>query len=387
MRRRAALGLAVGLGLLVAAGAPIARAGGFAAWILEHMTPDAPFGAQEPPPAPDSAAPGAWSARPELDDLADRAPPGLAAVAPEAARMDVFYVHPTSSIARVWNAPADDPALAAATDRGGALIQASGFNGVGAVWAPRDRQAAGVAFQRPSADGDAAIALAYSDVERAFARFVERRPPGRPFAVVGHSQGAALAARLVARRVAGTPLQAELVAAWIVGSGLTHEQLAREAPAMRACAGPDDTGCVIGWNARSPDHVPGGVEVAWPAGERRICTNPLTGVGEGGAAPAAANLGAVFLQHGDPAPRPGFADAACVDGTLRVQVHGQIPRDLLSRVLDAVMGKGNYHPVDFELFWSNVRADAARRVAAWERGRADGRGAAEAVPPGEQPPG
>lgn len=246
-----------------------------------------------------------------------------------------------------WNASAEDPKIAAAGDRGGVLIQASAFNGIAAIYAPRYRQCTGTAFYTPSADGDAAIDLAYSDIDRAFTAFLARRSPGRPFLLAAHSQGAALLARLLARRVAGTPLRDQLVAAWIIGSGLTHEGLARDAPDVRACAGPNDVGCVVAWNARSPDNKPGGVALWYPAGE-------------GGPMPASANLRAVFLQSPDP------ADAACEDGTLRVQLHRKVPRDLASRILDWAMGKGNYHPIEYELFWSNIRSNAAERLAAWE---------------------
>ena len=82
--------------------------------------------------------------------------------------------------------------------------------------------------------------------------------------------------------------------------------------------------------------------------------------------PASANLGAVFLQSPNPELRPGLADAACVDGTLRVQLYAKVPRDLPSRILDWAMGKGDYHPIEYELFWSNIRTNAAERVAAWE---------------------
>lgn len=354
----ALLGLSVGI--------PIARAGGLSTWLIRSITPKGPFTEEVPPSAPDYSVPTAWSALPELADLADRVPPGLSAVAPADARVDVFYIHSTSSVAPTWNASAADPKIADASDRGGVLIQASAFNGIGAIYAPRYRQSTGVAFYTPSADGDLAIDLAYSDIDRAFTAFLARRTPDRPFMLAAHSQGAALLARLMIHRVSGTPLRDQLVAAWIIGSGLTHEGLTRDAPDVPACAGPRDVGCVVAWNARSPDNKPGGVELWYPAGEHRVCTNPLSGVGEGGPMPASANLGAVFLQSPNPTPRPGLADAACVDGTLRVQLHGKVPRDLPSRILDWAMGKGNYHPIEYELFWSNIRSNAAERVAAWE---------------------
>ncbi len=363
-------GLLVPLGVVVllgtSGGISVARAGGFGTWLFRSITPKGSFAEAAPPSAPDYSALTAWSALPELDDLADRVPPGVSAVAPAVARVDVFYIHSTSSAAPEWNASAEDPKVAAASDRGGVLIQASAFNGIGAIYAPRYRQATGTAFYTPSAAGDAAIELAYSDIDRAFTGFLARRAPGRPFLLAAHSQGAALLTRLLARRVSGTPLRGQLVAAWIIGSGLTHEGLARDAPDVPACAEPHDVGCVVAWNARSPDNKPGGVEVWYPAGEHRVCTNPLSGVGEGGPMPASTNLGAVFLQSPNPTPRPGLADAACVDGTLRVQLHGEVPRDLPSRILDWAMGKGNYHPIEYELFWSNIRSNAAERLAAWE---------------------
>ena len=365
-RRLRGMLLVTGAALLCAL--PVARAGGFSAWVMRSMAPKGSFAEAAPPPAPDYALPSAWSALPEVDDLGDRVPPGVLAVRPADARVDVFFIHSTSSVAATWNSPTDDPKIVTATDRGGVLIQASAFNGIGAIYAPRYRQATGTAYYTPSADGEAAIELAYADIDRAFSAFLARRTAGRPFLVASHSQGAALASRLVARRIAGTALRAELVAAWIIGSGLTHEGLTRDAPDVPPCAGPRDTGCVVAWNARSWDAEPA-VEVAYAPGERRICTNPLSGVGEGGPMPASANLGAVFLQSPDPAPRPGLADAACVDGTLRVHLYGRPPRDLPSRILDRVMGKGNYHPIEYELYWSNIRASAAERLDAWEQAR------------------
>ena len=205
-----AIGSLVLAGLAV--GVPVARAGGLSAWVMRTLAPKEPFAASVAPAPPDYASPEAWSALPERDDLADRVPPGMVATSPAAARVAVFYLHPTASVAPVWNAPADDVKLAVATDRGGVLIQASAFNAVGVVHAPRYRQATGAAYYTPSPDGERAIEIAYSDIDRAFDAFLARRTAGRPFLLAGHSQGAVLAARLLARRVAGTPLREELVA-------------------------------------------------------------------------------------------------------------------------------------------------------------------------------
>lgn len=54
------------------------------------MTPGVAFEAEAPPPAPDHASPGNWSALPERDDSADRAPTGAAAVDQLRVGVDVF---------------------------------------------------------------------------------------------------------------------------------------------------------------------------------------------------------------------------------------------------------------------------------------------------------
>src|SRR6185369_9051756 len=135
------------------------------------MTPRVTFDLETPPPPPDYAKPGNWSALPERDDSADRAPTGAGTVDQLHTSVDVFYVHPTSYVGNRWNAPTDEPALNEATDRVATGIQASAFNGCCSVYAPRYRQANGTAFTHPSPDGGRAIALAYTDVHRAFEEF------------------------------------------------------------------------------------------------------------------------------------------------------------------------------------------------------------------------
>lgn len=329
------------------------------------MTPGAPFADEAPPAAPDYADPRSWSALPERDDLADRAPAGAPAVDPSRAGADVFYLHPTSYVGSRWNGPVDDAKLNEATDRVATGIQASAFNGCCAVYAPRYRQASTTIFYRPSADGERAIALAYEDVRRAFDAFSARRGAGRPFILASHSQGSVLAERLLHEAISGTELRGQLVAAYLVGGRVTEAGLRERAPDIPPCRAPDDHGCVVAWNARGPGYVPSEFELHRPDPRERLCTNPLSWRADGAHAPAALNLGAVFLESDDPAPRVGFADARCADGTLVVSHVGAAPRDLPSRVLDHVMGDGNYHAIEVQMFFMNLRQNASVRLAAF----------------------
>lgn len=363
-RRRTVVRVACWAGLVVAVAALLV-AWNIGVLVRFAMAPGVPFDAEAPPSAPDYADPRSWSALPERDDLADRFPPGSPAIDPGQAFADVFYVHPTSYTGSRWNAPTDDAALNQATDRVATGIQASAFNGCCAVYAPRYRQANGTAFYHPSADGDRALDVAYGDIERAFAAFQARRGPGRPFVLASHSQGSVLAERLLYEVISGTELRDQLIAAYLIGGRVTEAGLRERAPDIPVCRAPDDLHCVIAWNARGPDHVPTRFELHRPDSRERVCTNPLSWRADGAVAATELNLGAVFLETDDIAPRLGFADARCAGGTLILSRIGVAPRDLPSRILDHVLGSGNYHAIEYQVFFMNLRQNAIARVSAF----------------------
>jgi hypothetical protein len=276
-------------------------------------------------------------------------------------------VHPTSYLGRRWNAPIDDPALNDATDRLATRLQASAFNACCAVYAPRYRQANGTPFTQPSADGERAIDLAYGDVRRAFAAFEARRGADRPFLLAAHSQGSVLAERLLYEVVSGGPRRDRLVAAYLIGGPVTLAGLRESAPDIPPCRAADDLHCVVAWNAREARYLPTGFEMVRSDRRERLCTNPLSWRLDGAPAPADLHLGAVFLESEDAAPRPAFTDARCEGGTLVVDPAGAVPRDLPSRLLDHVLGAGNRHAIEFQLFFLDLRENASLRAAAWLR--------------------
>ncbi len=213
--------------------------------VLYWMTPSDAFDPSHLPAPPDYAEPGSWSALPERPDAADAEARGLPAADQRTAGADVFYVHPTSYVGPLWNAPVDDPGLNADTDRVATRIQASAFNECCAVHAPRYRQANGTAFTHPSEDGRRALDVAYADVREAFAHFLARRDAARPFLLASHSQGSVLAFRLLREEIAPSERRERLVAAWLIGAPLTQEAVAQELPELPPCASPEQTGCVI----------------------------------------------------------------------------------------------------------------------------------------------
>ena len=344
--------------------------------VVALMHPRGSFRGAAPPLPPDYQDPAHWSALPEREDAADATVPQLPAVDPRAAPADVFYVHPTTYIGSAWNGPVDDPRLSAATDRVATRIQASAFNGCCAIYAPRYRQANGMGFSFPSTDAQQALELAYADVLAAFRSYLGRSASGqgRPFILAAHSQGTVLAYRLLREQIARTKLRERLVAAYLIGGPVATDVLAQQAPEVPVCAEPEQTGCVVAWNARGPHHARGPFEMNIREGdlqapapplERQVCVNPLTWKADGVGAPAALNQGALFLESAAPRILPGFASAACRGGVLVVDEIGRAPRDLMSRLLDHALGRENYHPIEYQIFFVNLRANAAARVAAY----------------------
>jgi hypothetical protein len=313
-----------------------------------------------------------WIARPDIaGNPALWAPAGYApAEAPAAA---VFFIHPTSYIGRDhWNATLTEPetnARAAIFLRG----QASAFNAAGEIWAPRYRQATFGAFLTSVADANRALDLAYRDVAAAFDAFLTQVDPKRPIILAGHSQGALHLTRLLRERVAGKPLARRIVAVYVVGWPVSKAtDLA--ALGLPECTRADQAGCLLSWQSFAEPADPSLIletydhTIGFDGRPRKdtpmVCTNPLTGTADA-TAPASENLGTLFpsADLSTAAIAPGKVPAACQGrGLLMI---GASPPDLGNYVLPG----NNYHVYDYSLFWANVRADADRRLAAFQTQR------------------
>jgi hypothetical protein len=326
------------------------------------LVPSVAFTAPPASETPDYAKLASWAAHPGLPgDAARWAPAGYtAAPRPGAA---VFFVAPTVLTDRSrWNAAlTDEPERLEAYLRN----QASLFNSVGAIWAPRYRQATYGAFLTTKPDAQKALDLAYSDVLAAFDVFVAAQPKDTPIILAGHSQGSLHLLRLLKERVAGTPLAQRIVAVYIPGWPVS---VTADLPALGlpACHIADETGCILTWQSfaepaeykaiRDVFDAGTGLTGAKRLGTEMLCVNPIEGVVTTTAAPPTANFGALVPEKGGGTLRPKTIGAACTPtGILSI---GAPPPGFGEYVLPG----NNYHVFDFPLFWANLRADAERRV-------------------------
>lgn len=332
--------------------------------------PSESFQTQKATPADAYRDRAMWLARPDIPNNPALWVPGGYQPGTPGSGAAVFFIHPTSYISKAhWNAPIDD----AETNGRAELFlrgQASAFNAAGEIWAPRYRQATFGAFLTSVEDAERALDLAYRDVDAAFTAFLAQVDPRRPLILAGHSQGALHLSRLLTERVAKEAgLKRRVVAAYVVGWPIS---MTADLPAMGlpACTRPDQTRCILSWQSFGEPADPSlildvfdqtdGYTGAPRKDTAMLCTNPLTGM-PGGAAPAAANLGTLY-------PAADLKSAAIVAGRVPATCDG---RGILTigegpSVGPYVLPGNNYHVYDYSLFWANVRADADRRLKAFQ---------------------
>jgi hypothetical protein len=358
-----------GLTVLVIAGAVAYR-------IFQHdlmrwvMVPKTEFKAIPMPPGTNYRQARLWIARPDIrNNPALWAPDGFHPT--REPRASVFFIHPTSFLeSSAWNAPLDDEE---SQWRARLFVrsQASAFNSVGEVWAPKYRQAAFGAFLTTKEDAQRALDFAYRDVVAAYRVFLEQAPEGRPIILAAHSQGSLHLMRLLQEHVRGSGAADRIVAAYVIGWPVS---MTADLPALPlpACETAGQSGCVLSWQSFSepadPQQVtdvydestgPGGVS---RAGTAMLCVNPLTGA-IGGEAPASANLGTLI-------PNDEFTEAEFRRGAVsaRCDVRGFLltgDNDRMPEMGPYALPGNNYHVYDYALFWANVRADAERRLASF----------------------
>lgn len=331
-------------------------------WVL---VPSAEFTEVPMPKGSSYADPAMWISRPGMDnDPSNWRPRDMAE--PPAPRASVFFIHPTSFLEKsAWNGPIDHEE---SRWRAGLFVQsqASAFNGVGEVWAPRYRQATFGAFLTDDPNATRALDFAYRDVLEAFEQFLREAPADRPIILAGHSQGSYHLTRLLNERIKGRPEHARIAAAYVIGWPLSTTVDLPELP-LPACSRAGQAGCIMSWMSFAEPADPTMIVDTWDGttglngqprrGTPMLCTNPLTG-NQGDSAPAEANRGTLIPNDDltDGTIVAGRVPARCGDrGFLLI---GDNPPDMGSYVLPG----NNYHVYDYTLFWTNLRADVEARL-------------------------
>ena len=246
--------------------------------------------AQSANPAPDYSEDWTWLCLPGRRDICTMPlptteltpegyrPPGIAPVAKDST-VDCFVVHPTVSRDSSMNSdliPGDDE------ERAAIASQFARFAGTCRMFAPMYRSMTIGAVTVASAGGDVTgpARLAFGDVRRAWREYLARHNKGRPYVLIGHSQGALMLQQLIANDIEGRPEAARMKLAIIPGFNLLVPQGKRVGGTLKKtpiCASPGETNCVLTWvsfRERNPPPEGAIFGIASAPGMTVACTNP-----------------------------------------------------------------------------------------------------------------
>jgi Protein of unknown function (DUF3089) len=295
-----------------------------------------------------------WAAHPDKVDLADNTVPTLQNEQKDAP-IDVFFLYPTiytgsKKYQTNWNAPVDYEPFNTDVDKSAIKFQASVFNAVGKIYAPRYRQAHIKSYYLADKEScKKAFDFAYEDVKTAFEYYLKNHNNGRPIIIASHSQGTTHAMRLVKEYFDGKPLQNKLVVAYLVGIPVPKNYFT----SIEICDSPEKTTCFCTWRTFEYGHEPKKI-----VRNNIAVVNPLTWKTDDTYAPATLNQGGVIYDYKK--IRKGFTDAQIHDGILwahKPRFRGSI-----------LLRTKNYHPGDFNFYYMNVRENAKLREGAfWKR--------------------
>lgn len=339
----------------------------------EKLTEAIPTTVSIDPSIPDYKNIKFWAAHADAPGTSANSPQGMVK-SNRSKEADVFYVHPTVLRSQTeWNQRIDDDSINLVIDANVIARQSSVFNDCCQVYAPRYRAATFLATSDRFFEGRGGEAydLAYSDVLRAFDHFLEHENKGRPFIIAGHSQGGLMVSRLLKDRVDNKEAQQRMIAAYAIGYNLAVGEFGKKYKTLQPCNEPLQTGCVLSWNAITPEadlnlysNMSGALYVRTygiEEGKETLCINPLTWDASKPNADRSYSKGAV---PGDPGNGPikemqaNKVSASAQKGFLVVEVDSTLE-------LTPLQG-GSMHYHEFGLFYEDIRQNIAARIDAFK---------------------
>jgi Protein of unknown function (DUF3089) len=359
-------------------------------------------------PAPNDYALGQnWLCRPDrrdactiAQDTGAVAPDGTLSVSPykaaTAPEADCFYVYPTVSFDTTGNSDM------VANDEERRVIEAqfARFGSQCRTFAPLYRSVTLTALRALMAGKPIAAdrELNYADVRDAWNHYRAHDNGGRPFVLIGHSQGAGLLKRLVAEEIDGKPAAKQLLSAMLIGHNVLvadGKDVGGDFKATPLCRSASQAGCIISFvsfRETAPPPANSRFGKTDKPGMRVACTNPAALAGGSGSLSPVFAAGRSWDMARTTGPwakgaeintpfltLPGLLSGKCVaaDGAsyLSVTVKADpadprtddIPGDIV--VGNSVLADWGLHLVDVSIAYDNLVALVPQQLAAWKAGQ------------------
>jgi hypothetical protein len=167
-------------------------------------------------------------------------------------------------------------------ERGAALVQFARFASVCKTYAPIYRQMtlSAVAAAATGANVMQPAMLAYADVAAAWRTYLSTYNKGRPFVLIGHSQGSLMIQQLIKNEIEGKPVASQMRLAIIPGYNLLVPQgrlVGGTLAKTPVCSRSGEAGCVMTWVSFRENNPPPAGAIFGNAptpGMTVACTNP-----------------------------------------------------------------------------------------------------------------
>ena len=199
-----------------------------------------------------------------------------------------------------------------------------------------------------------------TDILAAIDYYFKHLNGGRPFILVGHSQGSIMQSFVLSEYMKAHPEYLErMIAAYVVGYSITEDFL-KANPHLKFAEGADDTGVIISYNTEGEGN--GNNIVVLPGA---ISINPINWKLDETYASAEENLGGYIYNEktGKLEIVPNAADAqinlergVIITTTKAMEpMPGPVP-----------FGMASYHSGDYAFYYNNIKENVATRIAAYK---------------------
>eukprot|EP00930_Biecheleria_cincta_P053936 TRINITY_DN3976_c0_g2_i1.p1 TRINITY_DN3976_c0_g2~~TRINITY_DN3976_c0_g2_i1.p1 ORF type:complete len:343 (-),score=44.21 TRINITY_DN3976_c0_g2_i1:305-1333(-) len=219
------------------------------------------------------------------------------------------------------------------------------------------------------------VEKAQNDIEAAFVTFLNKYcTNNRPFILAGHSQGGMMVRHLVRKYIDHDPaLRARMVCAYIVGCQVGRDTFDN----LPIASGETDTGCIVtysttsDWNTdrKNESAFAQAAGVLWT--KAPISINPLNwSTNDDDIASKELHMGCLDMEAVAVNKNMQLSARTCNNGSSPgykgiLLVNGEVPKGYVNSSSESY----DYHEGDFPCFWQNLRANAIKRLEAFQRAR------------------
>ena len=202
------------------------------------------------------------------------------------------------------------------------------------------------------------IRTGIEDVRNAFRYYMKHLNNGRPFILLGFSQGSVALLEVMKTEFADRNINAKLVAAYLIGYPNMPKTFPQY-PYLRTAQGADDTGVIITYNSQAP----GRVKSHFTGKGDVYCINPVNWRTDDKLAEKTEHLGSRFFDFktGKATDKKSFVSAKIDPASGGLVV---IPAET-GKYDSRSLGSGVYHMFDLNFFYYDLRVNGKRRIQAF----------------------